>query len=92
MNLRRGAFRLWLAASAAWIFFTLWSSDVACPLRGIGLPVPTGPWCDFQNAEPSAYYSGAAWRAVLPPIMIGVLAAVALWVVSGFTSSRVDRG
>jgi hypothetical protein len=86
MDVRRGILRLWLVASAAWIAWTLWQSDVSCPLTAIGIAVPNDPWCKDPLVDPIAYYSDLVVKALGPPVSAAILWFAALWISAGFRS------
>ena len=81
MSWKAGFWRLWIALSIFWIALTIWRSDPACPLGYIGIPIETGPWCDYRDA---AFYWDLARGALSPPALGGLVIATLSWVASGF--------
>jgi hypothetical protein len=84
----KGIWRLWLVASLAWAAYLAWSSDLACPLRLLGIDIGGGPWCEFQNADPYKYYGDLALRMVGIPLLAAAAIIAPTWVIAGFRSKN----
>jgi hypothetical protein len=85
MNWRRGLFRLWLVASAAWLALTTvvayYSGAFSTPLPPVG----------FTLDDPLADIRLFPVFALTPPLIVGVAIFVLLWVVSGFDTRPQSR-
>jgi len=86
MNWRRGILRLWLVASLAWIFWTVWHHRLYCQI-GIKLP-SDAPWCGDQFADPWEAYTSIAVSALSFPILTLALWLIGEWIARGFKSDR----
>jgi hypothetical protein len=84
MNVKAGVTRAWLVGSLAWVLYCAWQSDIACPLALVGIDIPSGPWCEFQNAEPFSYYGGLILKMAALPTAAWLVGAASYWVLIGF--------
>lgn len=80
MNWTRGLFRLWIALSAVWIAFMSWvkhseTSRIPDP--------PPGFRIDGGLRDPAFWLDIAT-----PPLVVGILLLVALWIARGFRRSN----
>jgi hypothetical protein len=73
-----------MIGSICWAAYLVWRSDIACPLRLIGITIETGPWCEYQIAEPLTYYGGLVARMVGVPLVVGGALLAIAWIVAGF--------
>jgi hypothetical protein len=85
---RKGIWRLWFVASVAWAAYLAWQSDLACPLNLLGVETPSGPWCEFQNAEPLNYYGNLLLRMLGVPVIAALGIIAAAWVIDGFSAEN----
>ena len=83
-----GIWRLWFVASVAWAIYLAWNSDIACPLQLLGIETGAGPWCEFPNAYPIAYYGNLALKMIGVPLVAAAGIVSTAWVITGFRSKN----
>lgn len=87
MRVKRGIWRLWLVASAAWVVYLGWDSNPLCVLRLLEIMEPR-PWCTFRIMHAPHYYEDLAVRMVKYPALAAAFIASVNWILAGFRASN----
>lgn len=83
MNVRRGAFRLWMLASVLWTAYWSWHLDVLCVLGYA--PFGGKPWCQFsQLVQPAKVLFETSAVLFGAPLLAGLVGLAIAWAVNGF--------
>lgn len=82
MNIRKGAFRVWVLASVAWLIYMAGRYALYCGLGVGGLSCDYPPPAIFRHIDMS-FFEVALMMAV-PPLALFAVGRCAGWVISGF--------
>ena len=86
MNVKRGTFRIWAAASLLWMAFWSWQANLPC-LIGFNI---TGnqPWCSDPLVEFTKVWSEALLLIFGFPVLTGLAILILVWIIKGFKVSN----
>jgi hypothetical protein len=88
MNVWKGVFRIWVAASVAWGIYDFWRSDPNCVFALMKISNTAGPWCDYRGWS---YYSQLLVEIFGWPLLAGILLLAAQWISRGFKNPKISN-